>query len=197
MTNLTPTIVLDASVIINLLASGDSARLLKALGCKAVVPTQVVAEIARDPIHRPDTANSLAGLLESGLLHLHDLKDKHYLNFLDLVGAAPPDSLGDGEAATISAAEELKCMAIIDERKATRIARCRRAPHLTASTLDIYSSGQLELIYSRNDLAELVFSSMLHARMRVPADWRTWVIALIGEERALKCSCLPRHAVTN
>lgn len=192
MNNLTPTIVLDASVVINILACGDAARLLKALDQKAVVPRQVVVEIAREPVRHLDDANSFPKLLQSGLLQLHELEDMHYLSFLDLVGAAAPNSLGDGEAATIAAAEQLQCMAIIDERKATRIARSRRAPHLTACTLDLYACTHLASTYSRDDLAVLVFNSMQHARMRIPADRRTWVVDLIGEERAKQCSCFPQ-----
>ncbi len=196
MNNLTPTIVLDASVVINLLACGDAARLLKALDRKAVVPRQVVAEIAREPIRHADDANSFPRLLQSGLLQSHELEDAHYLTFLDLVGAAAPDSLGDGEAATIATAEQLKCMAIIDERKATRVARARRPTHLPACTLDLYSCSQLASAYSKDDLAALVFNSMLHARMRIPADRRAWVVELIGEERATQCSCFPRSIPT-
>lgn len=192
MNNLTPTIALDASVVINLLACGDAARLLKALGRKVVVPKQVVDEIAREPVRNVDDANSFPKLLQSGLLQLHELDDVHYLNFLDLVGATAPDSLGDGEAATIAAAEQLQCMAIIDERKATRIARGRRPSHLTACTLDLYSCSQLASVYSRDELAALVFNSMQHARMRIPADRRRWVVDLIGEDKAKLCTCFPR-----
>jgi predicted nucleic acid-binding protein len=189
-------IVLDSSVVINLLACGDAARLLKALDRNAMVPKQVVEEIAREPISHSDNANSFSNLVQSGLLQPYELKDAHYLSFLDLVGAAAPDGLGDGEAATIAAAEHLQCMAIIDERKATRIARRRRSPHLTACTLDLYACSQLASAYSRADLGGLVFSSMQLARMRVPADRRTWVVDLIGEERSMQCSSFPRSALT-
>jgi predicted nucleic acid-binding protein len=196
LNNLPPTIVLDTSVVINILACGDAARMLKSLDRRVLVPRQVVDEIAREPIRHVDGANSLSGLLQSGLLQLHLLEGAHYLSFLDLVGAAAPDSLGDGEAATIAAAEQLQCMAIIDERKATRIARERRLPHLTGCTLDLYSCISLALAYSRDDLALLVFNSMQHARMRIPADRRAWVMELIGEERAKQCSCFPQPAAT-
>lgn len=196
MNNLTPTIVLDTSVVINLLACGDAARLLTSLDRRVVVPKQVIDEILWEPVRHADEENSLSGLLQSGLLLVHQLKGAHYLSFLDLVGAIAPNSLADGEAATISAAEQLQCMAIIDERKATRIASSRRPPQLTACTLNLYSSKQLTSVYSRDALAALVFNSMQHARMRIPADWRTWVIELIGETRAKQCSCFPRSITT-
>lgn len=194
MSNLTSTIVLDASVVINILACGDAARLLKALDRKAVVPSQVVDEIGREPVRHADDANSFPDLLRSGLLQLHELEGVHYLKFLDLAGAAAPDSLGDGEAATIAVAEQLKCMAIIDERKATRIARSRRPSHMTACTLDLYSCNDLSSIFSKEDLALLVFGSMQHARMRVPVDRQSWVIDLLGENRVKQCTCFPQQS---
>ena len=192
LNKLTPTIVLDASVVINLLACGDASRLLKTLDRKLIVPRQVVDEIAREPIRHADEANSFFMLLQSGVLHPHELDDAHYLTFVDLVGAAAPDSLGDGEAATIATAEQFQCMAIIDERKATRIARSRRPAHLTANTLDLYACDALASIYSKTDLATLVFNSMQHARMRIPVDFRNWVLDLIGEDKVKQCACFPR-----
>lgn len=192
MNSLTPTIVLDSSVVINILACGQPARFLTSLGCTVVTPRQVIDEISREPVQPANHGDSLPGLLQSGLLLPHDLADENYLEFLDLVGAAAPDSLGDGEAATIATAEQLQCLAIIDERKAMRIARNRRDVGLTACTLDLYAYSLTLAHYSRKDMASLVFNSMQHARMRIPAERRAWVIDLIGEEKAKQCSCFPR-----
>lgn len=192
MNSLTPIIVLDSSAVINILACGQPARFLSTLGCSVVVPHQVVAEVSRDPVQHIDNGDSLSGLLESGLLLPHELVDEPYLKFLDLVGAAAPDSLGDGEAATIASAEQLQCIAIIDERKATRIARSRRTIDLTACTLDLYDYALAAAKYPSEDVALMVFNSMQYARMRIPPERRAWVFDLIGEERARQCSCFPR-----
>ena len=192
LNSLTQTIVLDSSVVINLLACGDAARFLKRLDCNVVLPRQVVNEVHREPVQHPDSANSFPSLLQAGLLQLYELEDEHYLKFLDLVGAAPPDSLGDGEAATIAAAEHLQCTAIIDERKATRIARNRRNVSLTACTIDLYAYSLATAKYSKEETASLVFNSMQHARMRIPQERRAWILDLIGEERARQCTCFPK-----
>ncbi|WP_157511088.1 hypothetical protein [Frateuria sp. Soil773] len=192
MNSLTPIIVLDSSVVINILACGQPARFLNTLECTAIIPSQVVNEISRGPVQPASQADSFSSLLQSGLLVPHDLVGENYLQFLNLVGAAVPDSLGDGEAATIASAEQLQCTAIIDERKAMRIARSRRDANLTANTLDLYDYSLTKSHYSREDIASLVFNSMKHARMRIPAERKTWIIDLIGEERARQCSCFPR-----
>lgn len=192
LNSLTQTIVLDSSVVINLLACGDAARFLERLDCKVVLPRQVVNEVRREPVQHPDSANSFPSLLQTGLLQLYELEDEHYLKFLDLVGAAAPDSLGDGEAATIAAAEHLQCVALIDERKATRIARSRRDTTLTACSIDLYAYCLGAAKYSKEEVASLVFNSMQHARMRIPQERRSWVLDLIGEERARQCTCFPK-----
>lgn len=192
LNSLTQTIVLDSSVVINLLACGDAARFLERLDCKVVLPRQVVNEVRREPMQHPDSANSFPSLLQTGLLQLYELEDEHYLKFLDLVGAAAPDSLGDGEAATIAAAEHLQCVALIDERKATRIARSRRDRTLTACSIDLYAYCLGAAKYSKEEVASLVFNSMQHARMRIPQERKSWVLDLIGEERALQCTCFPK-----
>lgn len=194
MNSLTPTIVLDSSAVINILACGQSARFLTTLGCSVVIPRQVIDEISREPMQHFDNGDSFSSLLQSGLLLPHDLVDEYYLSFLDLVGAASPNSLGDGEAATIASAEQLQCAAVIDERKATRIARNRRDPGLTTCTVDLYAYGLTTARYSRDDVASLVFSSMQYARMRIPPDRRAWVVDLIGEDRARQCTCFPQSS---
>jgi predicted nucleic acid-binding protein len=192
LNSLTPIIVLDSSAVINILACGQPARFLSSLGCSVVVPRQVINEICREPVQHTDNRDSFPELLQSGLLLPHDLANGHYLEFLNLVGAAAPDGLGDGEAATIASAEQLRCIAIIDERKATRIARNRRPVDLTACTLDLYAYSLTTEKYAKEDVASLVFSSMQYARMRIPSERRSWVVNLIGGERAKQCNCFPR-----
>lgn len=195
MDSLTPTIVLDSSAVINILACGQPARFLTALGCSVVIPRQVVDEISREPVQHSDNGDSFPSLLQAGLLLTHDLVDEHYLSFLDLVGAAAPHSLGDGEAATIASAEQLQCAAVIDERKATRIASNRRDANLTICTVDLYVYGFTTARCSRDEVASFVFSSMQYARMRIPAKREAWVIDLIGEDRARQCTCFPQRSL--
>jgi hypothetical protein len=55
------------------------------------------------------------------------------------------------------------------------------------STLDIFASTRIASHISDGPLGDLVFNSLRNARMRVPAEFRDWVVALIGEDRARSC----------
>jgi predicted nucleic acid-binding protein len=113
--------------------------------------------------------------------------------FIDLVGADPRYGLGDGEAATIALADSLSVAAVLDDRKASRVAGERFA-HLTVySTLDLLSRPQVVDALGMTRLAEAVFDALRYARMRVPHRFDGWVRELIGPERAAQCPSLKRR----
>jgi len=190
------TLVLDASVVINLLGSGQPARLLRAIARPAVVVDIAKGEIKRDPSTRKSAATVLDALESQGLLKCVSLSDAGFEAFLALVGAVPPDGLGDGEAATIAYAEEVQGAILIDERKALRIASARSTPRPVLSTLDLFSSRLSEEGIPTSELADLVFASLCNARMRVPRQFRPWVTGLIGAQRAAQCSTLGAATTT-
>lgn len=185
-------LVLDASVVINILACGDTQSLLRAMGCDMVIPQQVVEEILHNPSSSESGANALSSLIDLGLMRRHGLSENYYAVFVDLVGAEPPDGLGDGEAATIATAEELGCACVIDERKATRIALGRRPDLHVLCTVDLFCAPFVRTRFAREELASLVHQALFNARMRVPHRYRTWVVDLIGRDAAESCVSLRR-----
>jgi len=112
-----------------------------------------------------------------------------------LTGAPAPDDVGDGEAATIAYAEQIAGVALLDDRKATNIARARRSRIDVLHTLDLYGSEAVAKRISIQDLGDLVFNSLRHARMRVTVDFRPWVGAIVGKDRMSQCPSIGRsHA---
>jgi hypothetical protein len=184
------TLVLDASVVINLLGSAQPERLLRALARPVLVVDVARNEVKRDPSNNRAAAPILDALESTGLITYVTLSDPAYGTFLDLVGAPAPDDMGDGEAATIAHAEEIKGTILLDERKAQRIAVARPASRPVLNTLDLLSSCAIAEGLSGVELAELVFASLRNARMRVPAAFRPWAMALIGPQRAAQCPTL-------
>jgi hypothetical protein len=79
-------------------------------------------------------------------------------------------------------------IALIDEKKGSRILRQREQPF--RSTLDLLRSAPCLDGLTQATLAEAVHAAPLHARMRVPPEHKEWVVKLIGTERASLCSCL-------
>lgn len=187
------TLVLDASVTINLLGSARPADILRALGRRIVIEDLALKEVEVDPSNGQPGHITLDALRVQGLLSCERLTAKGYEVFLELTGAPSPGDLGDGEAATIAHAEDVSGIAVIDEHKATRIASRRPSKLTVISTLDLLSSESLRISVGRNELADMVFAALQNARMRVAANFLPWVIEVIGRDRAELCPSMKNY----
>ncbi|HWX51540.1 MAG TPA: hypothetical protein VNZ61_26140 [Roseomonas sp.] len=185
------TLVLDASAALNLLGSGRPGDVLRVLGHDAVIVEEAAGEVERDPFGGPGAA-AIAALAGTGLLRIAPLSSTAYERFTDLVAAPSPDGLDDGEAATIAHAFDIGAAALLDERKAERVARATVRSLPVFTTLDLLSSPLLEAALGSGAVADLVFSALRHARMRVPQPFRSWVIGLVGPDRICECPSIPR-----
>jgi hypothetical protein len=141
--------------------------------------------VKRDPFHNVPALETLAPLIRSGLISVVQLSPSAFEStFLDLVGAASPNDLGDGEAATLAQAFETGAIPVIDERKAARVALALTPQLHIINTIDILSCTELVDAFPCGPLAELITHALFHARMRVPAFYRPWVCDIIGMDRA-------------
>ena len=116
-----PGLVLDASMLINLLATQECSAIVAALGVRCVTPEQALAEITKDPITRQPFPNRERALQRLSAVGVHILSGDHYERFLAIAGAAPPNGLGDGEAASLATAIALRFGICLDDGKARRI----------------------------------------------------------------------------
>ena len=132
-------IVLDASVVINVLGCGAAARVLQAIPGRRVVPDVTSREILRDPLTSGDGSSSLDPLVAAGLIERVGLTPATMATFIELVGAAPPNELGDGEAAAIALARELGLPIALDDTKARRIVRERFHGLPLRSSVDLFA----------------------------------------------------------
>jgi predicted nucleic acid-binding protein len=112
-------------------------------------------------------------------------------HFEQLVIGPAAETLDDGEAATIAYAAISGATAILDEKKALRIAAERFPQVPLASTVDILSHSGVQSALGLPALADVVFNAFRNGRMRVPAHHLAWVLKLIGDERAALCASLP------
>lgn len=191
MTPSSRVVVLDTSVVLNLLASGGAARVLESLEYTFWVPTQVLREVKREPAPSSSERSTLPYLLDKGILR-EFLPEGDVLNIvLELVSAPGADGLEDGEAAAIAVAESLDCAVALDESKARRIATARRSVPMPLCSVDLFKalSGHRDL--QDGELCELVFNALRLARMRVLHPHTDWVVQLIGRERTAQCPSLP------
>jgi hypothetical protein len=189
----TDALVLDASVLINLLGTGISPDILRLLSLPAIVEETTLGEVLHDPRDGMPADDIIRELVRTRRL-ICEVMDADGLEvFLDLVAADSPDELSDGEAATIAHAVIRKATAVIDERKATRIARMR-FPQLTiCSTLDILSCSRVTRTLGIESLSAALFDATKYARMRVPVLFEDWVCEILGPERSKECRSLRKR----
>lgn len=194
LTNQSTALVLDASVIINLLATGHASAILKALEVPLVVTESVVREIGQGVVNgRPEPA-LLADLISNQVLTVEELVGTALESFFDMVSGHTSNSLGDGEAATLAFAYCNGLSAAIDEKKATRIAAERYQTLELVTTVDILAHESVRRSLGTEKLASATLYALRGARMQVREHQFDWIAQLIGPEQVGTCPSLKRHA---
>lgn len=185
-------LVADASTVININATGCGHTLIKAIPNRVVI-VDVIAEELEGGRHRlrqdADLLNDLKARRLVEIVRLNDVAETH---FEQLVIGPAEMTLDDGEAATIGYAVSQNGIAVIDERKATRICAQIFPDLRLASTVDLFTHPAVLDALGNQKLADAVFNSLCHGRMRVFPHHVEWVVGLIGADRAGLCTSLPR-----
>lgn len=183
--------VFDASVVLNLLGTGSPEQLLEALSFESLCTEQALREVTRDPRDGSNPELFLRSLDSRGLMQRVALSGDVLATFVDLVSAPSPNGLGDGEAATLAYAQHNGSIAVVDERKAVRIADQRGIP--IESTVDLLRRPDVEAAFTTAESRQLLFGALRNARMRVPAEHFEWAHDTLGPELASQCPSLKRR----
>lgn len=186
-------VVLDASVLINLVVVDDPELILGAL-CQPKIATIVASEVGRNRRTGQSGIAVLKPFLQKGLLELIEMDDGECELFVDLVSSASPDDLDDGEAATLACAVRRGLMPLIDERKAHRVLR-ERFPNSTGdSTVGVYRQMLVHGVFPSPFIAQCIYDSLRYARMRVTAADMAWVTSMLTPGQLANCPSIPlRH----
>jgi predicted nucleic acid-binding protein len=186
-------LVLDASVLINLLGSGHVEVVLRAWKGSVVMVDRTFREVLRDPSGRMPSVADRQFLVDQGLIRVEALNSEAVELFVDLVSA--PDALDDGEAATIAFAVIAEAVAVLDERRARRIVR-ERFPELALdSTAGLLRRLNEDHCLLPDTIREVLFAALQKARMSIVAEEMNWAIRTLGVERARQCPSIPRSAL--
>lgn len=185
-------LVLDASVVINLLATGHAREILAALNRPVLLPEPVVHEVENGEQRGHGAATKCRELFIDGRIEIADLDGASLPIFMDLVGGTTSSSLGDGEAATIAIASTRPGCAVIDEKKATRLLAGKFAHIGAATTIDLLSHETVLRQIGRERLAAGTILALNEARMQVREIQFDWVEDIIGEAAVATCSGLRR-----
>lgn len=185
-------VVADASVTINLCASGAGDVILAALPFRVAMVPEAIAEVTGD--RRTGRADHLLlqQYLAAGLIECIALDDAAQEIFASLVIGVAAETLDDGEAATIALGIAQGMTVAIDEAKANGLCE-RRFPHLgriTSSHL-FMARGIVAALGPEAHLAAL-FDALRFARMRIDQQHLDEVARLLGVTRLAECPSLPR-----
>ena len=186
-------LVIDASVVINLNATGCAAQILTALPNRIVVTDMVSDELEAGRTKGRTDAERLATLVRDSLIERVALSPAAEGHFLDLVVGRGIATLDDGEAATIAWAVSHNGIPVIDDKKAVAICRQRFPSVALASTADVLAQRSVGDELGESQLAEAIYLALSVARMRVPDERLAWVVAAIGQARAANCNSLPER----
>lgn len=178
--------VFDSSAIINLIGSGFAKRILTKLSAPSLLEGFVYNEVTKERKRRV----FVDGLVARKLLQAVDMDDNEASFFVSLISSSPKDSLHDGEAATLSIARYRKGIAVIDEKKALRIAREQNRPIPTCCTLDLLRLPSIIQDIKGPKLNKAVFNALKRARMRIPINHEEWVLGLLSAEQIAQCTSI-------
>lgn len=185
--------IADASVWINLAATGRCAEILAALGAPIAIVDVALRELQRGSSNGHGVLAHVEPQIQSGQVHVLSMTAEDEEEFFGLVAGRAAETLDDGEAATLVVAARLKGTALIDERKATAIAKQRFPTLDLRSTTDVLFATLPDEGGNAGPLADALYSALRGARMRVPAQWQTRVVEVLGAQRTSQCNSLPAH----
>lgn len=185
-------IILDASVVVNLNATGYADRILKAIPMGVLIPVPVVKELNRGTALGYNDATDLYELLEQNCADLMKVPIDAQQEYIALVAGSSVSSLGDGEAATIACALASGAWAAIDERKARRICLDRYEDIKIASTVDILAHPKVIAELGVLELSKALLAALEIANMQVHEEHMDWVISQLDSCKLKNCLSLPR-----
>jgi predicted nucleic acid-binding protein len=181
----------DASVWINLVATGCAEDILRSSPAELVITTTALGELENGRAKGRQTATEVARLIEVGLIREVSLSSTDEAVFLDLVAGPTSLTLDDGEAATIAYALGSGAGALIDERKATDLCADRYPALIVMSTTDLLLAEPIVSSFQADGLSECLLLALTVARMRVPERHLAGVCELLGPDRCRECRSLP------
>ncbi len=184
-------LIADTSVVINLNATGCAETILRALPHRFAVVDIVVDEIEGGLRKGRQDAAKLAQLIGSGLIEVVKLGPQGLVHFENLVVGPAGETLDDGEAATIAFAADVGARALIEERKARRLAADKYKGVPVGCTVDLLRHHDVERDLGTSKIADALHNALVGARMRVLPHHIEWVVGVIGDERAAASLCLP------
>lgn len=171
-------LVVDAGALVNLLATDRPDDVLRCLGRAVLVEEATLGRLDGAALRRTPRLDAVRRLESLGLVEVGTLGEQSYGDFLDLVGAPPPDDLGDAQAAAVALATAVNGDVVVDEPKAAGLAG-RRLGREPLHSLDLISSSAVARVIGAADVPGLLAAAAQDALIRVPPRFRPWAAELL------------------
>lgn len=189
-------LVADASVVINLNATGCALEIIRALPNGLLVTQNAFTELELGARKGHEDHAKLKVLIDERVVRLASLNDHGNRIYASLVEGSALRTLDDGEAATIGHACEAGAVALIDEKKAQTICAANFPQVIVRSTVDLLIHDLIAATLGQRAQAEAIVNALRSARMRVPPHHIETIVKLIGEDMAVNCTSLPKRRRT-
>lgn len=181
-------IVLDGSILLNLVATPRPRVVLEALGTPFVL-ADVAKELTRCP--RTGSPSSPIDALIGNPLQQVDIEDEDAERFIELLSAGPSEELADSEAATIAYATRRGLTVASDEPRVHRVL-ARRFMSSCLTTADLYRVLLEEHRLERSQVSDFLFDSLRIAHMQVTPGDLEWSRSLLTPSQLDQCRILLR-----
>lgn len=186
-------LVADASIVINLNASGRAPEIIRALPHRVVVTGNAVTELEAGERNGHGDARQLHDLIGAGLVGRIEIGGIGAPIYESLIDGSARLTLDDGEAATIACAVEAGAFALLDERKARSLCTASFAALPLGCTAEMLLHPAVAAALASKHVTTIVRTLQM-GRMRVPPEFVGGLAALIGPEHAAACTSLPKAA---
>jgi predicted nucleic acid-binding protein len=185
-------LVIDTSVAINLNSTKYVEKILSALPHPCFITNNVCIELAGGIKNGHKDHLIVQELVSKKMLALTLLGSKANSTYLRLIEGGVSSTLDDGEAATIALADEVRGIAVIDERKARLLSKELFPGLEVLSTVDLLTSKPIRDLLGDDGCAVALMDAFIGARMQVPIEKIDIVVDLLGSERLALCTSLPK-----
>lgn len=182
----------DASVVINLIATGCAREIITTLAQPFAVTENTCAELKDGVSKGHSDYAELMKLIRSGTVAKVALSEAALTVYEKLINGSSAWTLDDGEAATIAHAHAISAIPLLDERKARTL--CAASfPHLKIlCSAELLMDPALATKFGSQGQIDLIVNALKIGRMRVPPDHVAKIRSIIGEDSASGCPSLPK-----
>ncbi|MCK1640180.1 hypothetical protein IVA95_21880 [Bradyrhizobium sp. 157] len=184
--------IADASVIINLIATGRPREIIEALGHPFLVTENACVELEEGARKGHDDHAELMKLISAGVVTMVTLGDTALVAYEQLIDGSYVRTLDDGEAATIAHAQAISAVPLLDERKARSICAASFSNLSMLCSAELLMDSALAAKFGALGQVDLIVNALKMGRMRVPSEHVAKIRNMIGENVAAQCPSLPK-----